>query len=385
MSNTLTEVLPKLLAQGLMALRERAIMPRLVNNGYSLTPGIKGSTVDIPIPSAITVNDVAPATTPQAHTDFTPTVKSIVVDQWKEAAFAMTDKDLEEAMDGTIPMQATEAIKGLANTVDSYILGKYKALYGFGGAAGTTPFGSNLSEYVNARKEMERNLADPDPRYTVIDEDAEANALLLSNLIKADERGDQETIINGRIGRILNSTWFLDQNIPTHTAGTITNGVSTRVGLITTALAEDDTTMAIDHTTLTGTVVEGDVFSFDGHSGTYVVTNTSAVTATSDLMTGITFSPGARAIVADNEEVTFQATHTVNLLFHRDCFALATRPLEDNQANELGSKVMSAVDPVSGLTLRLEISRQHRQTRYAYDILYGALVVRPEFGSRILG
>lgn len=385
MANTLTEVLPKLLAQGLMALRERAIMARLVNSAYSLTPGVKGSTVDIPIPSAITVNDVAPATTPQAHTDFTPTSRSIVVNQWKEAAFAMTDKDLEEAMNGTIPMQASEAIKGLANTVDSHILSKYTALYGYGGAGGTTPFASNLSEYVNARKEMERNLADPDPRFTVIDEDAEANALLLSNLLQAEQRGDQDTIINGRIGRILNAQWFLDQNIPTHTAGTISNGASAKVGLITTALAADATTMAIDHTTLTGTVVEGDVFTFAGHSGTYVVTNTSAVTASSNLMTGITFTPGARAIVADNEVVTFQPTHVVNLLFHRDCFALATRPLEDNQANELGSLVQSAVDPVSGLTLRLEISRQHRQTRYAYDILYGALVVRPEFGSRILG
>ena len=385
MANSLTNVLPQLLAQGLVALRENAIMPRLVNTGYSPSAGSKGSTVDIPVSSAITANTVAPATTGQAVTDISPTNKQIVLDQWKEAAFTLSDKEREEAMNGTIPMQATEAIKALANAVDQYILGKYTGIYGFGGAAGTTPFASNLSEYVNARKELNRNLSDPDPRYCVIDEDADANALQLSNLLQADQRGDQETIINGRIGRILAAQWFLDQNIPTHTAGTIINGSSAKVALANGALAAGVSTMAVDHSTLTGTVVLGDVFTFAGHSGTYSVTNTSAVTASGNAMTGITFTPDLRAAVADNEAVTFQGDHVVNLLFHRDCFALATRPLMDNDASELGSLIMSDVDEKSGLTLRLEISRQHKQTRFAYDILYGAALVRPEFGARILG
>lgn len=384
MSNSLSNVLPQLLAQGLLALRENAIMPRLVNTGYSPTPGEKGSTVDVPIPSAITANDVSAGVSAQTATDISPTKKSIVLNQWKEAAFSLSDKEREEVMNGTIPMQATEAIKSLANAVDNHILSKYTGVYGFGGTGGTTPFASDLSAYVNARKEMARNLAHPDPRFAVIDEDAEANALLLGNLIQADQRGDQETIKNARIGRILGADWHLDQNVPTHTAGTIANGASTKIGLVTTALAAGASTMAIDHTTLTGTILAGDVFSFAGHSGTYVAT-TATITASGNEATAITFLPVLRAAVADNEAVTFQATHAVNLLFHRDAFALATRPLVDNDAAELGSLVMSDVDPVSGLTLRLEINRQHKQTRFSYDILYGALLVRPEFASRILG
>jgi len=384
-ANTLTEVIPQLLAQGLVALRENAIMARLVNTQYSPQPGVKGSTIDVPIPSAVTANDVVPATTGQAVTAVVPTSVSIAVDQWKEAAFTLTDQEQTQVVDGTIPMQATEAVKSLANAVDDYVLGKYVGIYGFGGVAGTTPFASNLSEVVGARKELHRQLTDPNPRYVVIDEDAEANAIQLSNFLQAEQRGDTQGIINGLIGRKLGADWHLDQNIPTHTAGTAVNGSSTKVFAITTEVAAAGTTMAIDATTLTGTVIQGDVFKVTGVAGCYTVTNTTAVTASGNEATGITFTPGARAAFADNAVVTIQDDHVVNLIFHRDCFALATRALADDNANELGSLVRSETDPKSGLTLRLEVSRQHKQTRFAYDILYGAALVRPEFGARILG
>jgi hypothetical protein len=208
---------------------------------------------------------------------------------------------------------------------------------------------------------------------------------LLGNFLQADQRGDQEGIIEARIGRKLGANWHLDQNITSHTAGTMVNGASAKVALITTAVAVGGTTIAVDHVTLTGTLVEGDVFTISGHSGTYVVTNSPRVTASGNEITGITISPALRAAVTDNETVTVQATSTTNLLFHPDCFALATRPLSDNDAGDLGSIIMSDQDPVSGLFLRLEVSRQHKQTQFAYDILYGAACVRPELGARILG
>src|SRR4051812_46998356 len=102
------------------------MMPQLVNRGYEVLAGQKGSTIDVPIPSAITVQDVTPSNTPPSTADVQPTSTPITLSSWKEAPFYMTDKDMLEAMEGTIPMQASEAIKAIANQVNSDILALYK-------------------------------------------------------------------------------------------------------------------------------------------------------------------------------------------------------------------------------------------------------------------
>ena len=100
--------------------------------------------------------------------------------------------------------------------------------------------------------------------------------------------------------------------------------------------------------------------------------------------TAVKIYPGLARPTTGSEAVTVSGSHVMNLAFHRDAIAFATRPLMDS-ANGLGNLIQSAVDPVSGLSLRLEVSREHKRTRFSYDILYGADVVRREFGCRIAG
>lgn len=374
MSNTLTAVTPKLLAQGLLALREQSIMARLVNRSYDTLAAEKGATVDVPIPSAIAVQNVSPAATPPATADVAPTSVPITLSSWKEAPFYLTDKDVMEAMNGTIPMQASEAIKALANQVDSDVLATYVGVYGYAGVAGTTPFGTDLSEYIAGRVVMANQVAPMDDRRVVLDPTAEGNALLLRAFQDASFGGGDGVIIRGQIGTKVGADWFMDQNVPTHTAGTGTGILVNNVA----GYPVGTTSIAID--TGTGTLVVGDIVSFAGHSQTYTVT-----AAVPDVSSGtMVISPGLQAAVANNEAVTKRATHVVNLLFHRDAIALATRPLMD-VGGGLGNLIQSAVDPVSGLALRLEISREHKRTRFSYDILYGTSLIRPELASRIAG
>lgn len=376
MANTLTAVIPKLLAQGLQALREVAIMPQLVNRAYETQAGNKGSTIDVPIPSAVAAQDVSPAATPPSTADAAPTSVPIALDRWKEAPFYLTDKELLEVDAGVIPMQASEAIKALANTVNADILSLYKDIYGYEGTAGTTPFATDTSAATLVRRTLNKQLAPMGDRRFVLDPDAEANALNLRGFQDNAWRGDDAGIVEGQIGRKFGFDWYMHQLIPTHTAGTAsgatTNATGYAAGLETVTLASAGT----------GTFVVGDVITFAGHTQTYVITAGDA-----DVSNGgtISFKPGlAVALAASAVAITRKAGGVQNLAFHRDAFAFATRPLE-GAAEGLGSIIQSVVDPLSGLSLRLEVSREHKRTRYSYDILYGRATVRRELACRLAG
>jgi hypothetical protein len=371
-TNTWTSAIPALLANGLMALRQQAVMPRLVNRAYDAEAARRGSTITVPIPSAITAIAVTNGYVSTDLTGVAPTSATITLDQWYEAAFDISDKELLNVQEGTVPMQASECIKALANNVDSYILGKYLGVYGYGGTAGTTPFGSDLGAYLNARKALANQNAPVDPRYCVIDADAEASALGLRAFQDASF-GAGSALQSGQIGNKLGAAWYVDQNMPYHTAGTNSgsdvNGAHATVGTKTIAV----------HGGALGDFHVGDVITFSSHTQTYVVTAQTGDGTPSS----IDIEPGIKEALGGTEVITTKASHRVNLLFHRDAFAFASRPLESATMG-LGM-FQSAVDPVSGLTLRVEISREYKQTRVSYDILYGAALVRRELAARIAG
>jgi hypothetical protein len=139
----------------MLALRQMAIMPRYVNRGFETIAGEKGSSIDVPIPSAITAVAVSPSYIPPDDAGVVPTKISIALDQWWEAPFFLTDKDMLEAMSGTIPMQASEAIKSIANKIDTLLLNKAELVFnGYSGVAGVTPFANDLTEFLDARRPM---------------------------------------------------------------------------------------------------------------------------------------------------------------------------------------------------------------------------------------
>ncbi len=309
--NDLSKVVDKLLAQGLLALRGTCVMPRLVNTDYSNLAAQQGASIDVPIPSAIKAQAVTPGATSQDTGDISPVSATIKLDRWMEAPFYLTDKDLMEANRGVIPMQASEAVKAIANDVNATLLGLGRKFYGMVGTPGTTPF-STVVDATNARKVLNRQLAPVNDRRIVLDPDAEAAALGLSGFADVSKSGDTRPIIDGTIGRKYGFDWAMDQQVPSFEASVMTEGALTVNGA--------------------------------------------------------------------NEA----GAQVVSLAFHRDAIAFATRPLMDS-ANGLGNLIQSAVDPVSGLSLRLEVSREHKRTRFSYDILYGADVVRRELGCRIAG
>lgn len=409
MSNLLAAVIPKLLAQGLLALRQAAFMPQIVNHSYEVLAGQKGSSIDVPIPSAIPATDVVPAITAPTATDMGPTSVSIPMSSWKEAAFYLNDQQMLQAMNGIIPMQASEAIKSLANLVNSDLLKLGIKFYGVEGTAGTTPFSpasqsqtsGNLTDTRDATNlglVLNTQLAPFDDRHVVMDPFAQANALNIRAFQDTSWSGDPAAIRDGKLNSKLGFQWWMHQLVQTFVTGsaaTITLATNAALGDgnayvnggIQTAGSTPNGT-AINLKAASGsTLNEGDILTFAGDTQTYVVTaNVTGLNGSTT--TPVYIYPGLQVAqpgaTATPVAVTKLATHKMNLAFHRDAIAFATRPLESTP-NGLGVITESVVDEQSGLSLRLEITRQYKQLRFSYDILYGCAVVRRELGARMLG
>ena len=70
------------------------------------------------------------------------------------------------------------------------------------------------------------------------------------------------------------------------------------------------------------------------------------------------------AALASNTTLKYAKPVNNNMIFQRNAFAFATRPLAAaTQHLSLGSRIIALTDPVTGLSLRLEIYRQHKADR----------------------
>lgn len=367
--NNLAAVIPSLLVQGLGALREQSIMPRLVNTSYSSDAARKGDTISVPISSSIAVTDVTPANVAPDPGSSDPTSVPIALSRWKEAAFELSDKDMLEAEDDILPMQASEAIKAIANEVDIYILSLYKQFFGTAGDPAVVAFSDGtVKDATDMRTVLSNQLCPIPDRWAVTDANVEGSALQVRAFQDLSWNGSPQGIIEGQLNRKLGFGWWMDQNVPTHTAGTGTGYVTSG-----TPTAGDTVIPLI---TGSGTVVVGDIVTFVGDPQTYTVLVGIAAPGS------ITISPALRVTQSGGEALTITASHIVNLGFHRDAIAFASRPLRRNKGTSIISA--TATDPVSGLSLRVEVSEEYKRQRFSYDILYGANVVRPEFGLRLL-
>lgn len=379
-ANTLTAIAPVLLREGLLALRENSIMASQCQFDVKDEAAQKNATIDVELPFAVPAQEIDVSTANTA-TALVPTVVPVTLDQWYESKFSMSDKDIAETKNGLIPMSASEAVKSLANKIDATALALYKDIYGQHGTAGTAP--SAVGDITGSRKVLNSQLAPLGDRTLLLDTEAEAKMLELSIFTSFNQVGNTKALTEGSLGAKYGFDIHMDQNMPTHTKGTLdpTAGQTIQMnaevvaGLSTVVFKSSDATM-------TGTLTKGDLITFANHDQSYVVTADAAVDT--HMITAI-ISPALVVTVPVDTVVTLTGTHAVNLGFHRQAFCFVSRPLVVVEG--LGSIIESLVDPISGCTLRLEISRNAgtKTIDWSYDVLWGVKTIRPELAMRLLG
>ena len=384
MANNPTAIMPKILARGLLALREQAILPRLVNADYGNDAARKGETIDVPLPSAISASDVTPDVTAPTPPPSATAVAQIPLNHWKKAGFHLTDKELMEIdhNDSFRPMQMSEAVRALANAVNDSVHAEYTGIYGLVGAPGTTPFAGDVGDATAARKLLNKQLAPRGDRRAVLDFDAEANALALPAFSDAEKVGSAAVKIDGEIGRKFGIDWFADDGVRSHRAGSAADHSRFHLTLAAAAPAGAHAVVAASDSGAPSLVV-GDILSFDGQAQTYVVTAASTLSGAGE---AVSIAPALGQAVDAGTPVRVAGDHIVNMAFHRDAFALAMRPLTAGTVDvALGNQILSMTDAQTGLSLRLEVARQYKQTVWEFDVLWGVKLVRPQLAVRIAG
>lgn len=387
MPNTLGPIVPKILAMGLMTLREKCVLPRLVNASYSAEAAKFGATIDVPIPTKQAATDVVPGPTPPTPTNNNMTTVQIQLNRWKKSDFFLTDKDLREIdkNQSFVPMQMSEAIRALANQVNADIHAEYPEIYGFTGTPGTTPFATTVQDAVNARKVLNQQVCPLQNRRGVLNFDAEANALALPAFSNVEQVGEQQAKIEGVIGRKFGIDWYADDQVLRHVSTPLSAGAATVNGAHAIGAGSTDNgktgTVSINKATNPSNLVRGDILTFAGDLQTYTVLANVTLAVGN---TTVSISPALRVAKTGGEAVTLAASHTVNLVFHRDAFAFANRPVAD-QLFTGGNEISQMTDPVTGISIALEVSRQYHQTWWEFSILYGTRLVRPELAVRLAG
>lgn len=372
---------PSIIArEALMVLRNNTVMAGLVHRDYSdeFVTGV-GDTITIRKPATFEAQlfDRAAGIQIQEANEDSITVK---LDKHLDVSFEVTDHELTMDIDDFSEQLLVPAMSSFAQKIDEYLTALYKDIPYFYGTAGATP--AAVSDITGVRRIMNQNKVPMAQRRLVIDPYAEDKFLQLSAFHEADKVGDAGTAMReASLGRKFGFDTYMDQNIATHTAGDLSAANSIAVK---GAVAAGSTTMTWDDSAagaLTGSVKVGDLFEVEGNQ--YVIT-ADADAAANEI--AVQFYPAAPAGgISDNAVVTFIGTdHTNNLAFHRNAFALVTRPLALPKGLSQEQKAVVNYDGF-GLRVIYDYDSTYKKDVISIDMVCGVKTLTPELAVRLLG
>ncbi len=268
----------------------------------------------------------------------------------------------------------------IANYEDAYILKKAaQATPYYYGTAGTTP--ANISDITGVRKVL-NNLKCPIPnRRLVLNPDADEKMLQIDTFVEVDKSGVSLALQEAQLGRKYGFNIFMDQNVYEHTKGTLAPGSGASI-LTDGAVAKGATSMTLDSTTLTGTLVVGDILKItDAVSGavSYVAVTAGSNAGSNEIAVTCTATDLA---IADNSTVQVIGDHAANLAFNKDGIFHVALPTAIAPSD--GFIIQNPYNGM-GLTIRVEGSTIASKSNKICAEMYIATAVRKECVARLLG
>jgi hypothetical protein len=373
-ANTFTNVLPVLTRAAQVVSREAIGFTRAITLDASDQSASLGQTLNIPKSPAGSATawtpSLAPTLVDQAATGVALTLSLAYKSDWHVTAEqeAAMDSGAANAM-SWFERQAQQAMRVLGNQVDAYFYDlAEKACSRAVGAAGTTPFSSNLDLFASVGQILNENGAPMMGRKLVCNPAAYAELQERFANVASTQAG-----FSGELPAISNLTPALSVNITTHTKGTGSGYLVNK----TAGWAVGDTSLNVD--TGSGTIIAGDVVLATTGGRQYVVKTAlnGGVVVIND--------PGIKTAVANNGVLTVQANHVKNLAMTPDAIYGIVRAPRQPTDLPSGWNHTVVVDAVSGIPFGILRIPGDGVTHYSARILYGGVVVESGHIAAVLG
>lgn len=380
MSNTITNLMADAYAAMDVVSRELVGFVPAVMRDISLDRAVKGQTIRWPVAPTASASAITPGLYAPDVGDQTISNSTMSLDQLYKVPFRWENTEVAQLNQGagflTVNQyQIAQAIRTLVNQIESN-LGAL-SIYASRAASpnGTNLFDSTgkLKDAASALKILDENGAPMGDRQIVIGHDELLNLRALTQLTNVNESGGADMLRNGIMGDLFNAAVRVSGQLNVPTAGTAASATTDSAGY---AIGATTITLA---SAGTGTIVAGDVISFNGDSNKYLV-----VSGDTDVSNGGTITiaaPGLRqAMSAATKAITVEnraASIRHNMVFSRSAIALAMRMPHMDDGGDAAVLTFPIVDPISGLVFEIAKYPQYHRNYYEVRALWGVKAVKP--------
>ncbi len=349
--------------EALPILESNLVFPALIYKDYSEDFSKQGDTVQVRKPPVYSAKEFESEIEIQDIDEGEVLVK---LDKIADVSVELTAKEMALNTEDFTKQVIEPAMVALAEKINADGLALYKDIPYTYGTAGTTP--STLTDLAGGAKILNDNKAPIVGRSGVWNTEAISNFQVLPALVNADKCGSTEALREGSIGRVFGVDHYFSQQVPQHTAGTLT-GTANYGG--STSPYE----MRLEYAM--GTVKKGDLLKME--DTTYTVTEDASPDG-SDVITAKVY-PAVVPPKNSSATVTVIGNHDVNMMFQKNAFGFVTRPLEVARGAD------SYVTHYNGLAVRvtMDYNIATKKQTLSIDTLYGFKTLYPELAVRVLG
>jgi len=346
--------------EAIMALQNNLVFANLVHRDFENEYKSQGDSVAVRVPATFTANTFSTTATAQ---NITESSVIVTLDTIKTVDVEVTSKQMTLNIEDFAQQVVQPAVYAIANAIDSDLAALSKRIGYVTGSTGTTA--SALSFIAGCAKSLNNRAVPLDKRRLVINPDAHASLITLDAIVNAEKSGTTDALREASMGKLLGFDTYMNQNVVAQATAGITHDVLLASG----SAASGATTIVLSSTAMTGSFAVGDRIVSTALVGTYVIT--SAATAASETVT-LTISPALEKVVASGTIFSIVGAHKQNVAFHRDAFALVSRPL----ALPVGG-ADGAVINYDGLSMRVTrgYTMAQKVNIISFDILYGVKVL----------